>query len=50
MSISTFRRVLAYLRPRLCLVILSLLLNLATVVLTLLIPILFGRGIDCIAG
>lgn len=50
MSISTFRRVLAYLRPRLCLVILSLLLNLATVVLTLLIPILIGRGIDCIAG
>jgi len=50
MSISTFRRVLAYLRPRLCLVILSLLMNLATVVLTLLIPILIGRGIDCIAG
>ena len=30
--------------------ILSLLLNLLTVALTLLIPILIGRGIDCIAG
>ena len=50
MNRSTFRRVLAYIRPRLYLVILSLVMNLMTVVLTLLIPILIGRGIDCIAG
>lgn len=50
MKKSTLRRILAYLRPRLYLVILSLLLNLLTVALTLLIPILIGRGIDCIAG
>jgi ATP-binding cassette subfamily B protein len=50
MKKSTLRRILAYLRPRLYLVILSLLLNLLTVALTLLIPILIGRGIDCIVG
>ena len=32
------------------LLILSLVMNLLTVALTLLIPILIGRGIDCIAG
>ena len=50
MNRSTLRRVLTYLRPRLGLVILSLILNLMTVALTLLFPILIGRGIDCIVG
>jgi len=46
----TLRRVLACIRPRFPLVLLSLVLNLLTVILTLLIPILAGRCIDCIAG
>lgn len=50
MNKQTLRRVLAYIRPRLPLVILSLVLNLLSVALTLLIPILIGRGIDCILG
>lgn len=50
MNRSTLRRVLTYLRPRLGLIILSLILNLMTVALTLLFPILIGRGIDCIVG
>ena len=50
MSKTSLRRVLSYLRPRMPLLILSLIMNLLTVALTLLIPILIGRGIDCIAG
>ena len=50
MNNRTIRRILAYIRPRSALALLSLFLNLLTVVLTLLIPILIGRGIDCIAG
>ncbi len=50
MNKETVRRILAYIRPRSALALLSLLLNLLTVVLTLLIPILIGRGIDCIIG
>ena len=50
MNGNTLRRVLAYLRPRLPLILLSLLLNLVTVGLTLLIPILVGRGVDCVVG
>ena len=41
-------RVLAYIRPRFGLALLSLFLNLLTVILTLLSPILIGRAIDCI--
>ena len=50
MNKKIIRRVLAYIRPRAGLALLSLLLNLLTVGLTLLSPILIGRGIDCIAG
>ena len=50
MNKTVIRRVLAYIRPRSGLALLSLLLNLLTVVLTLLIPILIGRGIDCVLG
>ncbi len=50
MNRQTIRRVLAYIRPRFPLALLSLVLNLLTVILTLLIPILIGRGIDCILG
>ena len=50
MNRSALRRVLSYLQPRIPLVLLSLLLNLITVALTLLIPILVGRGIDCAVG
>ena len=50
MNKTVIRRVLAYIRPRFAIALLSLLLNLLTVVLTLLIPILVGRGIDCIVG
>ena len=44
------RRVLTYIRPRSGLALLSLVLNLLNVILTLLSPILIGRGIDCIIG
>ena len=47
---TTLRRVLRYLRPRTPLLLLTLLLNLVSVVLSLLIPILIGRGIDCIVA
>ena len=50
MKKQTIRRVLSYIRPRLPLAVLSLLMNLVTVGLTLLIPILIGRGIDCIVS
>ena len=50
MNKKAFRRVLVFLRPRFPLIMLSLFLNLLTVLLTLLIPILAGRAIDCIIG
>ena len=50
MNKTVIRRVLAYIRPRSGLALLSLLLNLGTVILTLLSPILIGKGIDCIVG
>ena len=50
MNKSTLRRVLSYLRPRIPLILLTLFLNLLTVALTLLIPILVGRAIDCAVG
>ena len=50
MNKSALRRVLSYLRPRIPLILLSLFLNLITVALTLLIPILVGQAIDCAVG
>ena len=50
MNKKTVQRVLTYIRPRSAIVALSLLLNLLAVALTLLVPILAGRGIDCILG
>ena len=44
------RRIMRYIRPHLPALLLSLLLALITVALTLYIPILVGRAIDCIAG
>ena len=49
-QMQTLRRVLRYIRPHRGVLLLALLLNLLTVALTLLLPILVGRGIDCIAG
>lgn len=46
----TLRRILHYIRPYTALVALSLLLSALTVGLTLYIPILTGRGVDCIVG
>ena len=50
MNRKTLRRVLSFLRPRFPMILVSLFLNLLTVILTLLIPILAGRAIDCIIG
>ena len=50
MNKQIIRRVLTYIRPRSGLALLSLVLNLLNVILTLLSPILIGRGIDCIIG
>ena len=44
------RRVMRYIRPHLPRVVLSLLLALLCVALTLYVPILTGRAVDCIAG
>ncbi len=49
-SAGTLRRVLQYLRPQWGALILSLVLTLLNVALTLLLPILTGRAIDCIVG
>ncbi|MBQ3483033.1 MAG: ABC transporter ATP-binding protein [Clostridia bacterium] len=46
----TMRRVLSYLRGYRVYLALSLLLALASVVLTLLLPVLIGEAIDCIIG
>ena len=50
MNKKIIRRVLAYIHPRSGLAALSLFLNLLNVILTLLIPILVGKAIDCIVG
>ena len=47
---AVLRRVLRYIRPHMPLVILSLTLALASVALTLYVPILVGRAVDCIVG
>lgn len=46
----TLRRVLTYIRPHLPLLLLSLLLALVSVALTLYVPVLVGRAVDCIVG
>ena len=47
---TTLRRVLRYIRPYLPMLALSLLLALVTVALTLYVPILVGRAVDCLLG
>ena len=47
---AVLRRVLVYLKPHLPYLALSLLLSLVAVALTLYVPILVGRAIDCIVG
>ena len=47
---STLREIFIYLKPYTVLIILSVLFSAASVVSTLYIPILIGRGIDCIVG
>ena len=49
-QMKTMRRVLRYLKPHLPWLILSLLLALISVALTLYVPILVGRAIDCIVS
>lgn len=49
-SQSTLREIFIYLKPYLWLIILSVLFSAASVILTLYIPILIGRGIDLIVG
>ena len=47
---ATLRRVLRYIRPYLPMLALSLVLALITVALTLYVPILVGRAVDCLLG
>jgi len=47
---AVLRRILTYIRPHMPKLIASLVLALIVVVLTLYIPILIGRAVDCIAG
>ena len=47
---ATLRRVLRYIRPHMPKVILSLALALVSVALTLYVPILVGRAVDCLVG
>ena len=49
-QLKTMRRVMRYIRPHLPWLLLSLVLALASVALTLYVPILVGRGIDCIVS
>ena len=49
-QIKTLKRVLTYIRPQLPLLILSLVLALVSVALTLYVPILVGRAVDCLVG
>ena len=47
---AVMRRVLRYIGPHVSLVVLSLALCLISVALTLYVPILVGRAMDCIVG
>ena len=47
---AVMRRVLRYIGPHVSLVVLSLALCLISVALTLYVPILVGRAVDCIVG
>ena len=47
---ATLRRVLRYIKPYLPMLALSLVLALITVALTLYVPILVGRAVDCLLG
>ena len=47
---AVMRRVLQYIGPHVSLVVLSLALCLISVALTLYVPILVGRAVDCIVG
>ena len=47
---ATLRRVLRYIKPYLPMLALSLVLALVTVALTLYVPILVGRAVDCLLG
>ena len=47
---AVMRRVLRYIGPHVSLVVLSLVLCLISVALTLYVPILVGRAVDCIVG
>ena len=47
---ATLRRVLRYIKPYLPMLVLSLVLALITVALTLYVPILVGRAVDCLIG
>ena len=47
---AVMRRVLQYIGPHVSLVVLSLVLCLISVALTLYVPILVGRAVDCIVG
>ncbi len=49
-QMATLRRVLTYLKPHMPRVAASLVMALVTVVLTLYVPILVGRAVDCILG
>lgn len=49
-QLKTLRRVMRYIRPHLPWLILSILLALVSVALTLYVPILVGRAIDCIVS
>ena len=46
----TLRRVMTYLRPQSGWILLSLALSLGFVALSLYLPILVGRAVDCVAG
>lgn len=49
-SSATMKRILHYIKPYRFYVVVSLLLAAVTVAFTLMIPILIGRGVDCILG
>ncbi len=49
-QVAAIRRVMRYIRPQLPMLLLSLLLSLVSVGLTLYVPILIGRSIDCMLG
>lgn len=47
---ATLRRVLKYIRPQMIWIVFCLLLSLGYVLLSLYIPVLVGRAVDCMAG